>query len=278
MPFVEHRGCRIYLRDRGKGPETILFLHSNFASGRWWEPAASFLAGSYRLLIPDLRGHGQSCRPDNSYDVPTQAGDLAAVIDAAAPETLHLVAHGFGAAVALEYAAGHQQRLRSLTLIAPAPAEGVKTPPEALALFQEMRENRNLLLRAMSSMMPSLPPGELVQTFVDEAQRMAPAAFIADAQALSSWHVQDRLRTFRVPTLIVWGDLDVMVSYEEVKRTMLDIPGATLNVMQGTGHVPFLERPEPFVDTLLNFLREDFDHYEEIRHIDEDEPPVMLNL
>ncbi len=278
MPFVEHQGCRLFYRDQGQGPETILFLHSNFASGRWWEPVASFLAGPYRRLIPDLRGHGQSCRPETGYDVPSQAGDLAGVIGAAAPEVLHLVAHGFGAAVALEYAVTHPGRLRSLTLVAPAPAEGVKTPPEALAVFQAMREDRNLLLRALSSMMPSLPPGNLMQALVDETQTMAPAAFIADAQALSLWHVQDRLRSFRVPTLIVWGDLDVMVSYQEAERTMLDIPGATLEVLQNAGHVPFLEKPEPFVNILLAFLGEDFDHYEEIRQVDEDEPPVMLNL
>ncbi len=278
MPFVKHGDCRLFYIDKGTGPETILLLHSNFASSRWWEPVSRFLAGPYRLLIPDLRGHGRSCRPDDGYDIANQAGDLGTVIEAAAPETLHLVAHGFSAAVALEYAVRHPEKLCSLVLVAPAPAEGVKTPPEALALFQEMKADRGLLLQAISSIIPSRAPGATIQSLVDEAQAMAPAAFIANAQALSLWHVHDRLRMFRIPTLLIWGDADIVVSYEEVERTMLDIPGSTLEVMPGVGHAPYFETPEPFVDILLDFLLEDFDHYQELRQVEEDESAVMLNL
>ena len=99
----------------------------------------------------------------------------------------------------------------------------------------------------------------LFETLVDDAQDMAPAAFVDVARSLSQWNRFADARQLTLPTLLVWGDQDVIVDREATTRTLIAIPGANnLEVMHGVGHSPMLEAPQRLAEIYVNFITQDF--------------------
>jgi pimeloyl-ACP methyl ester carboxylesterase len=112
-------GLRLHLRDWG-GPEaspSILLVHGLASNARIWDLLAPLLAPDFRLMAIDQRGHGLSDKPDNGYDLPTIAGDLAAAIVALGWSRPLVVGHSWGANVALQLAADHPDLPAGIVLL-----------------------------------------------------------------------------------------------------------------------------------------------------------------
>lgn len=261
MPFLETTRLRQHYIEHGQG-EPILFIHGSFATARWWEPVLALLPVGYRAIAPDLRGCGQSQPADSpeAYAVPAQAADLWALADALALEGLHLVGHSYGAAIALQMALDRPGPIRSLTLLDPPSAYGVETPTEVLEYLDRMRADRDLLARALASTMPARPTDAFFHSLVEDAYRQSPSAFTGPALALARWQVAHRLTNLRLPVLLVWGELDIIVDRASVIEMLLSIPGANyLEVLRGVGHSAHVEAPATFAQVLLRFLSENTD-------------------
>ena len=118
MPTIEVGGARVAYAESGFG-ETVLLLHSSASSGAQWRYLTESLQETYRFLAPDLYGYGETdAWPGQG---PLGLAEEAALADAdlGNSDTLHLVGHSYGGAVALQFALQHADRLRSLTLIEP---------------------------------------------------------------------------------------------------------------------------------------------------------------
>jgi pimeloyl-ACP methyl ester carboxylesterase len=101
---------------------------------------------------------------------------------------------------------------------------------------------------------------------LDDAQGMAPAAFTETAVALSRWNRFADVQRLTLPTLLIWGDQDVIVGRDAVTRTLIAIPGANnLEVLTGVGHAPMIEAPLRLAERIINFIAEETSDYEEIR-------------
>lgn len=263
-------GVSLHIRQQGVGPEPILFVHGSFATSRWWMPASALLLpAAFTTYLVDLRGCGGSDRPDDpaGYRVEQQARDIAAVVEHLDLAGVHLVGHSLGAAIALTYAVEHAHRLRSLTLVSTPSPDGTPTPPEGYELLARMRDDRALLAQALAAVMPARPPDALFQQLVADAASQAPVAFTATAQALQDWRLARELRARpRLPVLLMWGDRDQFVERSVQSQLLLSIPGANnLEVFQGSGHSPMLERTEGFAQALLDFIGQDFESYAVVR-------------
>jgi len=102
---------------RREDPVAVL-VHGNGAHAHWWDPLVRALVPGWRLVAPDLRGHGQSDRAEPpAYRVADFAADLDAVLAAVAPGPVVLVGHSMGGRVVLWYAAEHRERLRGVALL-----------------------------------------------------------------------------------------------------------------------------------------------------------------
>lgn len=101
--------------------ETIVLLHSLLSGRGEFAALRSLLAGQFRLILPDARGHGASAAiPDQRYTIQIAASELDAILDDAGETSVHLLGHDLGGAVAFAYACIRPQRVQTLTLIDPA--------------------------------------------------------------------------------------------------------------------------------------------------------------
>jgi branched-chain amino acid transport system permease protein len=253
----------------------MLLVHGSYATSRWWEPLLSLLPNEILAVAPDLRGAGGTSRAPTGYAIDEQADDLAAFVDALDWYDFDLVGHSSGGAIAMEYTLAYPERVRTLTLVDSVPIEGVFTPLDTYLLLDQMRTDRELLAKALHALMPSLDLSgqdakaiEFFNLLVDDAQQMDRAAFTALADALNQWNRFGDGRNLRLPTLLIWGDQDVVVDRDATTRTLIAVPGANnLEVLRSVGHSPMIEAPDILADRIIDFITEDYDEFGEVRRI-----------
>src|SRR5579862_3087511 len=105
----------------GKGP-SLVFIHGLGSSTRDWEFQIPEFAKSYQVITFDLRGHGQSDKPDVPYTIPMFAADTAGLLSSLGVERAHLVGISLGGAVAFQFALDYPDLLRTLTIVNSAPS------------------------------------------------------------------------------------------------------------------------------------------------------------
>ncbi len=269
MPFLHTHRLTFHYRAQGDpdGPP-ILFVHGSFATSRWWEPLFQVLPEAFNAIAFDLRGCGQSDKPEAGYSIEEQADDLDAFVQAIGLKGFDLVAHASGGAIAMEYALRHPDAPRTLTLVDSAPIEGVHTPFDGLVLLDQMRSNPGLLRHALAALMPTrdVSNDPFFDSLVADAMAMAPAVFTEIAVSLNQWNRFGDARNLTLPCLVVWGDQDPIVERSAMTRTLIAIPGASnMEVLRNVGHCPMIEAPLALAERIVDFIGEDFSDYDAIR-------------
>ena len=272
MPFLRTSELNIHYETGGDGKEVLLLLHGNFASWRWWQPLLKNTPAGYRAYAPDLRGCGDTDRPEEGYTISQHAEDLDQLIGALRLKRLHLVGHSLGGCVALDYALSYPQRIKTLTLVAPAPAEGhsvinssrygngftssSSTLHSAFRLSESLGTHRKVMERALARMVaPDRMDGDF-RALVDDAVRMSRNAAVGHIETLSTWDVQDAIGRLNLPVLIIGGRNDHLIPPEALQRAAAKFPNGRLIIWPGMGHTPQLEHPERFNRILLKFTRQ----------------------
>jgi pimeloyl-ACP methyl ester carboxylesterase len=282
MPHIRTGELEIHYEEAGAGPNAFVLVHGNFASWRWWKPIFERLPAGYHAYAPDLRGCGQTAgaSPAEGYDIQRLADDLLELVEALGLRSFHLVGHSLGGAVALQFALAHPERVRSLTLVAPAPATGLAAMrsggsaslilrafnPEYGAttavlhstcrFHHALGTNRLMLRGALARMMPSARmDGPEFEALLADAARLSADAVVGFLQALHRWNVADELGTLRVPTLILAGGRDELVPRAALEEMARLLPRGRLKVWPDVGHSAQVERPDAFVRLLERAAR-----------------------
>ena len=216
------------------------------------------LVERYRVSAVNPRGVGLSDAPETpSYEVATFASDAAALIEAPA----HVIGTSHGAAVALELALSHPEKVRSLALVTPF----LEATPRLLAVIDAWIRAADADPDVLAAM---LLPWMFSDAFLaDEAQRRLVRRGLADVAAriptvtlertaagLRAWSGarSDVVEKLRVPTLVVAGGADLLAPHAaEVARR---IPAAKCEVVAGSGHAVSIEAPDALNTALANHL------------------------
>ena len=269
MTFMTSDRGRFHYRERTGDAPTLLFMHGNLGSSRWWEPVLTRLPAGWRGIAYDAIGYGKSDHPGGleRYSIPARLRDLIAVIDALALERVHLVAHSTATPVAMEYALMAPERVVTLTLVGPVPASGVQTPQEAYPLLERMVSEPEMLTEALHASAPHLDAtSPEFSRYLDDAATLDSLTLPAIARGLDAWKPGDRLRRLTLPVMIVRGEDDIMLGEKEAHMTLLAIPGAgNLEILHGAGHSPMIETPDGMTELIIAFIAEDRDDFEIIR-------------
>ena len=258
--------CLVWGRD---GDPTVVLLHGNGAHAHWWDPLVSALVPGWRVIAPDLRGHGQSGWPEEpAYDVTDFATDLTAVLGALAPGPVPLVGHSMGGRIALWYAVQHPERMRALALLdsrlttVPRPLMEAwrasmagkrhgRTYPSraaALAAFRFVPEERGVAPAVLADLahhaVEERAPGEWTYRF-DRAVLRPEGDGAGDLSA--------PLRRLRCPVAIMAGEASWVLPAAERAALVTANPSCAMHVFPGAHHF-FVGDPAPVGAALRAFL------------------------
>ncbi|HXB54153.1 MAG TPA: alpha/beta hydrolase [Vicinamibacteria bacterium] len=251
-------GTRISVERVGAGAGIVL-LHAGAMDSRMWGPQMAPLAAERTVVRYDLRGYGASGRPTGPY---SDAEDLLALLDALGLEQPTLVGLSLGGRVALDFCLLHPGRVGQLVLASSGPSGLV--PSESLrqagrALFEAFKlgpeaaveEYLALPMLARAVARPQLRES-LRSWIADNIQSLTTAAWVRTLEPPAI----ERLETVSPPTLVLYGDQDVPEIREIAELMAHRIPRARLLVLEGSGHMLNLEKPEEFNRMVLEFLSE----------------------
>lgn len=258
-------GVPLAVRESGhEGSPPVVLLHGWAASSAAWvhQLTDPGLTSAYRLIAPDLRGHGESGVPDTGYDDPAVwAADVAAVLDhAGAPAVV--VGWSYGGLVLTDYLREHgTEGIAGIVLVGAVTEIGAGRPGGALgpALADVLREVLSedpavavpALLSLAARMTAEPATGTEIQRRLADNLRVPPrvrrALFRRD---LGSAEV---LAAVDVPALVVHGDADEVVDPTAGEHAAGKIPGARGRWFPNVGHMPFAERVVEFNDVLRGF-------------------------
>ncbi len=250
-------GVSLYYELHGAG-EPILLVHGFPLSGELWRPLVPSLADAYRLIVPDLRGHGRS-QASASASMARFADDLLALlecIDEARPVVL--VGMSMGGYVSFEFCRRHPERVRALVL-ANTRAQA-DTPEGARTRRQTARRvEREGSLAVADAMLPRLFGPQAPQELKAEWHEIMAATPVEGiVAALEGMAVRvdsfDTLASAAFPVLIVAGEEDVLTPVEDARRMHEAASGSRLEVLAGAGHMSPVERPRNFLAALRGFL------------------------
>jgi len=247
----------------------VVFLHGITGHARTWDDEARLLAGRYRVLGLDQRGHGDTDpAPDGDYSDDALLGDLVAFTDALGLRRCTLVALSLGGRVAINFAGTHPPRVERLVIvdigpeIAPVGRARVGAlmagAPERFESVEDvithMRANAPLYTEAMlrhraQHAVRPLPGGGFTWKY-DRALREA----IRQGRMRVPADLWPQWRAIACPTLLVRGALSDILSDETAKRMVDELPGARLVVVPGAGHTVPGDQPAAFQSLLREFL------------------------
>jgi pimeloyl-ACP methyl ester carboxylesterase len=257
VPIAEIDNTRLYYEDQGSGAPLFL-IHGLGSSAQDWENQVAHFAKSFRVIAPDLRGHGRSDKPAGGYSIRRFADDIAGLMSTLRTGPAHVVGLSLGGGVAFQLALDAPQLLRTLTIVNSAPEMILRTWQQKFAIGSRRVIVRMLGLPGFGRMLskklfPSPEHGAQRNTFEERFARNDPQAYTASLNALIGWSVSARLGEIRCPTLVITADQDYTpVAFKEAY--VAQIPNAHLAVVPDSRHALPMERPEAFNRVLMDFL------------------------
>jgi pimeloyl-ACP methyl ester carboxylesterase len=218
--------------------QTVVLLHGvNDQAGTWFTVAPA-LAKRFRVIIPDLPGHGESA-PEAA---PLPISHILDRLDRVMPdEPFMLVGNSLGGWLAMLYTLRRPERVRQLVL----EASGGLDRPFASAVIAHDREEAVAILRAVHG--PDYAASDWVIEALLARAHDSPMLRVTE---LAEHYVDERLRDIRVPTDLIWGADDGVLPIAYAEALQRGIAGAKLHVIEGAAHIPHLHQPERFLQCL----------------------------
>ncbi len=254
------RDAELFFELLGDGPPVVL-LHPFPVHHAFWFPAADLLVSRYRLILPDLRGQGESTTGDGPATMEKLAADLARICDSAGVGRAVFGGASIGGYVLMEFWRRYPQRVAGLML---CNTKAEADSPEARAARLKSAESveQHGTEPFLDTMVPKLI-GETTRTnrpdLVAAARKMMRKMSVPGAAALLRGMAErpdsfPSLKTINVPTLILAGDEDVPTPVEGARRMQQAIPGSRLEVISKAGHYAAFEQPEAAGRIMRGFL------------------------
>ena len=242
----------------GDGPPLVL-LPGTFSDRRVWRRVLGSLQRRHRCLLYDPRGTGQTLDPGTAFGVDDLADDVLRLMDEVGWTRADLIGHSLGSAIAVTIAGRHPARVRRLVAISPALGVDAHLAVvldhwEAVARsdLDDTALARALVLDAFGrAAFDRIVPAVIHDWVRHPIARETILRFVACDRAQDAGAMARRVDA---PTLIVAGAEDALAGTVNAERLASLIPGARLEVIQGSGHTPQVERPAAVVRLLAPFL------------------------
>ena len=259
MPSLRSDDAQLFYEVIGNGPDIVL-LHPFPLHHKFWTGVLNTLSTRYRLILPDLRAHGDSELGERPATMGKLAADLAALCREERITRAFFVGVSIGGYVLFEFWRRYREHIMALVLANTRP--GAETPEgRATRLTIAERVLREGTAGFIKEMLPKLVSPVTLSNrpdIVDEARHMMQTMSPQDIAGIQQG-MADRpdsiptLKTINVPTMIIAGE-DDSVPRAEAELMRQHISGSNLHVIARAGHYAALEQPEDFGALLRSFF------------------------
>lgn len=270
---VTLHGSDLSYLDSGDEP-ALLFIHGLLGSRRSWRHLVDMLDPDYRVLAPDLFGHGASAKPMGDYSLGAHAAALRDLLDHVDVERVTLVGHSLGGGIALQFCYLFPERVDRVVLVssgglgrevspllrsATLPGAEWVLPLIASDLVCESVDAVGRVLRRVG-WRPSRMLAEGWHGFGSLREADTRRAFLSTARGVIDPGGQTVIACDHLPlvgdapTLIVWGSNDRIIPSRHGHAAHRAIPGSRLEIFEQAGHFPHLDQPARFAEVLSAFI------------------------
>jgi len=269
---VTLHGREVAYLGAGTGP-ALLLIHGMAGTCENWREVIEPLARNHTVIAPDLPGHGTSAGGPGDYSLGNLAAGLRDLLLVLGHDRATLVGHSLGGGIAMQFAYQFPEMVERLVLVSSG-GLGLEVSPVLRAaalpgadLFIAATASTGQKLggaigRGLSAigMKPAADVAEVARGYASLSEPARRKAFLATLRSVVGTEGQRVSATDRfylaeeVPMLIVWGARDPIIPVGHGEEAHAALPGSTLEIFEGAGHMPQLEQPGHFIAVLERFL------------------------
>jgi 3-oxoadipate enol-lactonase len=264
MPKAFVNGIEIAYKVEGRG-DPLLLIGGYTMVKEAWQELADRLSPHFTVITFDNRGVGQSTVPQEPFTITDMARDAAELMGQMGISSAHVFGISMGGLIAQLLALDYPHKVGKVALgcTTHGGREAVAPSPQVLELLAKAADPNIPPEEAVRMRVPFLfGPGfleekrDLVEKWVEMAVRYAPSPKGAEGQmrALSRFNSRERLSDIRCPVLVITGSEDRLIPPENSELLAKRIPGAKLHMVEGAGHLFFVEKPDEVSQILKEFF------------------------
>ncbi len=254
--FINANGIDVHvLQDGPPGAAPLVLLHSLGTNAHIFDPQVDVLKASFRVIRPDLRGHGLTGCTPGPYSMALFADDLAALLAALGVGEFHLGGVSFGGLIAQAFAARHPERVASLMLIDTAlaipPAQSwtdraAKVRAEGISAIED-----GVIGRWVTPGFLAAPATAGLRAMLS---RTPAEAYAASCEAIAAADFSESTARLEIPALVMVGEQDQATPVGSARALHAALRGSSLVVLNGAAHIPTVEQPEAVTRAMVDFL------------------------
>lgn len=269
---MELHGERVAYRDAGEG-ETLLLIHGMAGSSQTWREVMPRLSRHYRVIAPDMLGHGQSGKPRTDYSLGAFAVWLRDFLDELGVDSVTIVGHSLGGGIAMQFLYQHPEYCNRLVLISSGglgqdvgwilrllSAPGAELVMPVIAPSPVLAAGNKVKSWLSSAGLRSPRGAEIWNAYSSFADRQTRDAFLKTLRSVVDYRGQAvsalsrlQLRT-ELPSLAIWGERDDIIPVQHAHDAQAVRPGNRLEVLPDVGHFAHVEAPNQVVDLIEDFI------------------------
>lgn len=253
--WIDTGDVRLHYAELPSGGPPLILVHGIGMDWRVWQATSRRLAPYFHLYMPDLRGHGESAKPEHGYTLPHYASDIEEMLDQLGLQNAILVGSSLGGMVAASVEAP-DDIVRGRILVDPPITGGPTRDPEMLRTILKLKHEQSGAL-ADYLQTQNLGAGRLYLEAMSEMWHQAADGVIVDVldNADTYWNIEPALRWNTAPTLILQADPSRggVLTDIEARRAVNLLPNGTLKYIAGSGHAIHADKPAEFTNILLEF-------------------------
>ncbi len=251
-------GVQLDYAERGNNEgDPVIFLHGITDSWQSFAAVMPYLPASIHAYALSVRGHGNSDKPSTGYTPVQFARDIDAFMNALNIKSAVIVGHSMGGSIAQRFVLDFPQRAKALVLI--GSFASFRDKPEIADLNKLMSELKDpvdpaFIAEFQKSTLAKEIPAANFNTYVSESAKVPARVWVSAMTNLMSAEYSSEYKYIMVPTLIIWGDKDMIVPEADQDKLTTGIRNSRLLIYPNTGHAVHWEEPMQFANDLVSFI------------------------
>jgi 3-oxoadipate enol-lactonase len=255
MQKVNVNSIQLAYERRGRGTPLVL-VHGFPLDHHLWDEVVALLEDTFDVILPDLRGFGESTTIDSPYGMDELASDIAGLLDQLGIEKAAIAGHSMGGYVALAFARLYPNRVSGLGLVS---SQVLADPPERKeGRYKSAADvSANGIGSVVETMTPKFTTDERLQAYARTSmEHQSPAAYIGALKAMAERADSTALlAALHVPVVVIHGDADSLIPLDRAREIKAALPQAHLVEISGAGHMPMMEAKEKTAEALRHLAK-----------------------